>query len=81
VPKPGTYRLTLYYADSHAITDKLQLRVNDGTPAPVHLFSYIYGSETLPVTLKAGENSLTFSNADPSGNKVNIDRIRLYLEK
>lgn len=81
VPKPGTYRLTLYYADSHAITDKLQVRINDGTPVPVHLFSYIYGSETLPVTLKAGDNSLTFSNPDPSGNKANIDRIRLYQEK
>jgi alpha-galactosidase len=78
VPKSGTYYLTLYYADSLIRTDKLQLRVNDGQPKPIHIHEAIYRSESLPVSLNEGDNFLTFSYAGVAGTTVNIDRIRIY---
>jgi alpha-galactosidase len=78
MPKAGKYWLSLYYADSHINTDKLRLRVNDDQPAPIAIRDFIYGSETVPVSLKEGDNSLTFSYADTAGRKVNLDRIGIY---
>lgn len=78
VPKAGKYYLTLHYADSHLITDKLQLRVNRGSPIPIHLFSFINGFESLPLTLEQGDNALTFAYSGPAGTSVNIDKIQIY---
>jgi hypothetical protein len=78
VPESGTYQMILYYTDSQANTDKLQLRVNDSQPTPIRINELIYGAESLPISLNKGDNSLTFSYADIAGKKVNIDRIRIY---
>lgn len=77
-PESGKYHLTLYYVDSRLITDKLQLRVNDGPPIPVHLFSFINGFESLPIMLEKGNNTLTFTYGDSAGTSVNIDKIQIY---
>jgi len=77
-PVSGEYHLTLYYVDSRLITDKLQLRVNDGPRIPVHLFSFINGFESLSIMLKKGNNTLTFTYGDAGGTSVNIDKIQIY---
>jgi hypothetical protein len=77
VPATGTYQIELNYAESSTNT-AARLRVNEDQPVPVHLYHVIHGVESIPVTLHAGENSLTFSYAGANDTKANIDAIRIY---
>jgi len=77
MPAAGTYQLELNYAESPANTE-VRLRINDDQPIPIHLHGVIHGVESIPVTLHAGANSLSFSYAGANDTKANIDSIRIY---
>ena len=77
VPKAGTYQITLDYTDSPTNTDKLQLLVNSGQSKSVRINRVIFGSDSIPISLKEGDNTVTVSNAGAAGTKINIDRIRV----
>jgi hypothetical protein len=76
-PRLGSYNLSIYYA-----TDERRdafLSINGGQGQPLS-FRDTGGFDrvrrvTIPITLRAGENSITFFN--PAGFAPDIDRIRL----
>jgi hypothetical protein len=75
VPTSGRYQMTVVYVYSGLGNKIARLQVNEGTPAEIHLQGYIYGSQTVPIELNKGENSVALSFA--GAGSLNIDRITL----
>ena len=76
-PRLGSYSLSIYYATAERRDAFLSINGGQGQPLS---FRDTGGFDrvrrvTIPITLRAGENSITFFN--PAGFAPDIDRIRL----
>jgi hypothetical protein len=77
VSSAGRYWVNLVYVYSgNEMGDKtVQMRVNEGQPADIHLWGAVYGTVRIPVDLSQGENSIAFSFTGKGS--VDIDRLIL----
>ncbi len=75
VPLAGSYSMTVFYAYNGLRNNTVQVQVNGNQQEEIRLQQYVYGSETIPVELNKGNNSIVFSFS--GSNAVNIDRITL----
>ncbi|HUZ04719.1 MAG TPA: hypothetical protein VMU62_05135, partial [Acidobacteriaceae bacterium] len=76
VPGSGRYWMTIFYAHNDSGDKTVRMRVNQEQPVKVLLQESIYGSTAIPIELKKGDNSITFSFTGVGA--ANIDRVQLY---